>query len=156
MKPQIILWKCCDKMLYISKNFVFLKLDKMPYISPILFPSSSFQLEGSHLGTVPLRCLLLSRDADCYFSKTIILCSWQKCWTANETQKEAWLWYPHFTPSQWSPHRQRSQSAGPWCCRLMLFLYNYSEISQQFFHQVDWKENEVRNKFPLACWRHCL
>lgn len=72
MKPQIILWKCCDKMLYISKNFVFLKLDKMPYILPILFPSSSFQLEGSHLGTVPLRCLLLSRDADCYFSKTII------------------------------------------------------------------------------------
>lgn len=53
MKAQIILWKCCDKMLYISKNFVFLKLDKMPYISPILFPSSSFQLKGSHLGIVP-------------------------------------------------------------------------------------------------------
>lgn len=72
MKPQIILWKCCDKMLYISKNFVFLKLDKMPYISAILFPFSSFQLEVSHLGIV------LSLWGACCWAEMLIVISVSK------------------------------------------------------------------------------
>lgn len=47
MKSPIAVWKCWDEIIYIYKNFIFLKLTKH-HIFPYFISPQFFQLEVSH------------------------------------------------------------------------------------------------------------